>query len=237
MKRLLLGFGILAAVIAPPLSRNAYACVCMSIPDIRTSLSSADAVFSGQVIALDAFRVRFQVDRIWKGDSRSDITMLTGTEDLGNGMMRSNSCNYGYRAGQKYVVYANGAPDKLMSHACTRTKLTTLAEVQGLDAIVTSRKVGNEVRACSGNSSPEIRVTAANANSLALSGVAVSVEGSGRQYGALTDRSGKSTLAGLNAGEYKITASADGYLPRQLSISVGAGACVETEIYLVPSGK
>jgi hypothetical protein len=233
MKNFLLGFGVLVALLAPPLSTDAFACSCAETPTIAASLSQSDAVFSGQVVALDTFRVRMHVDKVWKGETRSEVTLLTGVEDLGNGMMRSNSCNYSYRAGETYVIFASGTSDKLMARGCSRTAVAKPADLQDLDAVVNHKKVGAEIRACSGTN--EIRIATANPDSQAIPAVTLTAEGSGKKYGALTDRSGKTTFTGLQPGEYKITASAEGHLAKQSTVNVTANACVEAALYLVPN--
>jgi hypothetical protein len=202
-------------------------------------VSGADLVFSGQVVIADMFRARFQVDKVWKGESRSEITMMTGSEDLGGGMVRDNSCNFHYRAGERYVVYASGPPDRLLSRGCSRTAVATLAEVQGLDAVVLHRKVGAEIRACAETTSAggEIRIVTATPTAQPIPSVTLIAEGAGRQYGALTDVSGKSILYGLPAGEYKITANTDGYLAKQSTVNVQAAGCVEASLYLLPIAK
>lgn len=235
MKRLLLGLGVLAALIAPPLATDAYACSCMGFPTVATAAAQSNAVFSGQVIALDTFRVRILVDKVWKGETRSEITLQTGTKDLGNGTFSMNSCQYSYRAGEKYIIYAGGAPDQLQAYACSRTAITSPAEIQSLDAVILHRKVGAEIRSCSGTN--EIRIATATPDSRALPGVTLTAEGSGRKYGALTDRSGKSVFSGVQPGEYKIITSADGHLAKQTTVTVGANACVDASVYLLPAVK
>jgi hypothetical protein len=190
---------------------------------------------------VDTFRARIQVERVWKGETRGEITMLTGVEDLGNGMMRSNSCNYSYRAGQRYVVYAGGAPGQLLSQPCSRTKVATAEEIDGLDQVARPKKVADEVRSCSGplsnSGAGEIRITISNPASQALPAVTLTAESSGRKYGAMTDKSGKSIFSGVQPGDYKITANIDGYLARQSTVTVPATSCVEASLYLIPAGS
>jgi hypothetical protein len=235
VKKLLMGFGILAVLMLPSLSTDAYACSCGGIPDIGSSLSRADAVFSGRVVAADMFRARIQVDTVWKGEAGSEITMLTGVEDLGNGMMRSNSCNYSYTAGATYIIFAGGAPNQLLAQGCSRTGLATPELARDLNTVARPKRIGDEIRSCSGTN--EIRVAMATPDSKPIPAVTLSAESSGRKYGSITDQSGKSIFAGLQSGEFKITASADGYLAKQSTVNVIANACVEASLYLLPIPK
>jgi hypothetical protein len=240
MRKMLLRFAFVAALIALPLSTDAYACRC-SEPPLNTLFSQADAVFSGQVVALDTFKLRVQVDKVWKGETRTDITMLTGARDLGNGAYSSTSCDYGFSAGQKYLIFASGTSDALITRQCSGTAPATELVTRGpaLDAIAAPRKVGVDVRACSLNltaasGTGEIRVLTATPQGQALSSVTLTAESGSRKYGAITDRSGKSIFSGLQPGEYKITAGVDGYLARQFTIAVPASRCVDTSLYLLP---
>src|SRR4051812_40928451 len=47
--------------------------------------SNSFAVFSGQVIAVDRFKVKFKVDKLWKGDFGDEIVLSTGAIDNGDG--------------------------------------------------------------------------------------------------------------------------------------------------------
>lgn len=81
--------------------------------------NGASAVFSGEVVALDTFMVKFKVDKLWKGDFSDEITMSTGAKDNGDGTYTSSSCDYNFKLGEKYLVYAQGASRK----RCRRTNV------------------------------------------------------------------------------------------------------------------
>jgi len=235
VKKLLMGFGVLAALVLPPLSTDAFACSCVGLPDVGTALTQANAVFSGRVVAADMFRARIQVDKVWKGEARTEITMLTGAEDLGNGMVRTNSCSYNYTAGANYIIFAGGTPDKLLSQACSKTGFATPELARDLDSVVRPKRIGDELRTCSGTN--EIRIAMATPDAKAIPAVTLTAESSGRKYGAVTDPTGKSIFTGLQSGEFKIIASADGYLAKQSTINVAANSCVEASLYLLPIAK
>jgi hypothetical protein len=132
MKRLAFSFVVLLAWFVFPLwIPKAYACICLVIPDIAGAVSGADVVFSGRVASSDRFMAHFEVEKNWKGQERSRITMLTGARDMGNGTIRVASCDFSYVAGQRYVVYAAGAPNALIAAGCSRTAILSDSEVKG----------------------------------------------------------------------------------------------------------
>jgi hypothetical protein len=162
MKRLALAVAI---ILSPLFYSAALGCGCTSLPDptpeeIRTArlkaFNSAAAVFSGKVIELEDNKVRFKVEKIWKGDSVDEITMVI-QEKGEHGKYVMTSCDYSYKLGEKYLVYADGAPDELRAHACSRTALLQNAdqEIRGLD----------EIRQPEIRNTEEITVTAKSKNS------------------------------------------------------------------------
>ena len=97
----------------------------------------ATAVFSGEVVELDTFKVKFRVEKIWKGEAADEITMLTGAIDNGDGTATTSSCDYDFNKGEKYLVYAYGAADELKTRVCSRTRTLEDAEkaMEELDLI------------------------------------------------------------------------------------------------------
>jgi hypothetical protein len=232
---------LLALLISPQLARTVYACSCGGIADIATSLTRADVVFSGRVVASDSFVGQFDVERIWKGPERSRITMLTGAISLGNGIVQSSSCDFHYTTGQKYVVYASGPESALSVPGCSRTAIQTDAEIQGLDALVFPKRIADVVRPCAANaagSSGELRILIATTGEKALASVTATLDGTGQSRGAMTDTSGHTVFSGLPAGDYKITVSLDGYSPKQSTVTVPSSGCVDASIFLLrPAGR
>jgi len=91
----------------------------------------AAAIFTGEVVALDALQVRFKIDKLWKGDFGDEITMSTGAKEIEGGKYAISSCDYSFTPGESYLVFAYGLePDKLQAHACTRTSPLKNAERQ-----------------------------------------------------------------------------------------------------------
>lgn len=142
MKRIAL---VVAMIFSPLLSSAAPGCVCLYQPDpsaeeIRVArlkaFDGATKVFSGKVLELSQNRVKFKVEKIWKGDSVDEIAMVIHEKD-GNGAYVMTSCDYSFKSGERYLVYAYGPPDELSTYVCSRTTLLKHAdqEMQGLDEI------------------------------------------------------------------------------------------------------
>jgi len=122
MKHLLILIAVVIAV--DSFATKAAACMC-ALPDntLRNQINSARthsrSVFSGQVLKIErsfpVILVTFQVDAVWKGPSAGTVMVTTDT----------GSCGYGFRIGEKYLVYADAAPKTtdLVTSVCTRTAL------------------------------------------------------------------------------------------------------------------
>ena len=124
----------------------AFGCVCFLAENptpesVRAARQKefvkATVIFSGEVIKLDEFKAEFKVDKIWKGDSINRFTMLTGTKDNGDGTQTSSSCDFSFKLGEKYLIYAYGELDELKTHDCSRSSLlkNAVEEVEGLEEI------------------------------------------------------------------------------------------------------
>ena len=120
LRPLLLGVVVLLLIA----QRHTAACSCVSDIPLCESFWNADAVFEGEVVDVDtgkgggtsflSRRVRFTVDRVWRGDVAGSIEVTTGS---GGG-----DCGYGFRKGRKYLVYASEWEGRLTTTICSPTK-------------------------------------------------------------------------------------------------------------------
>ena len=95
----------------------AFACRCprgKPSPD----LSKFGAVFAGKVLDEGDYRsptreVKFRVERFWKGGLSGEVVMRS----------YRNSCDWYFKKGESYLVYAYTSADgrALRTHKCTRT--------------------------------------------------------------------------------------------------------------------
>lgn len=111
----------LAAVVAGALvgPSPAHACSCAGSETPRDALSHADAVFEGRALRSDhagEFDVtRFSVLRAWKGASPGQIVGIATDRE-------PTACGVGFKASERYLVYAYVADGHLTTDSCTRTR-------------------------------------------------------------------------------------------------------------------
>jgi hypothetical protein len=122
-----------------------YACSCALTPTVEAQFIRSEAVFAGRVVEVKEQRnlngsmtkaALFEVSRIWKGGSESQIIIHTGS---GGG-----DCGYHFEEGKEYLVYAHpsnmyGDKELLVTIICDRTN--ALAGVQEDLAILGEGKV------------------------------------------------------------------------------------------------
>ena len=111
------------------LGNVALGCACTT-PDVPEALKRADAVFSGQAIAMKDGRVRFKVERVWKGISTAEATLLNSGALISKDkairvFKRVTGCNFEFEKGEKYLVYAARNGEFFDAHVCSRTKKLT----------------------------------------------------------------------------------------------------------------
>ena len=143
---ILTSFVVLAFSLAA--ERTALGCGCVSLPGEVTpeqaraklvrDFNEAFTVFTGEVVELDTFKVKFKVDKIWKGGFGDEIVMRTGAVVNGDGTYNSSSCDYSFKRDEKYLVYAYGdTAAEMQARACTRTRESGRAEqeIKDLDEV------------------------------------------------------------------------------------------------------
>lgn len=109
------------------LPSTAYACSCARPQSVEAQLSQSEAAFAGRVLEVKEQRslngrltkaALFEVSRIWKGGSESQIIIHTGS---GGG-----DCGFNFEEGKEYLVYAHpstmyGDKELLVTIICDRT--------------------------------------------------------------------------------------------------------------------
>jgi hypothetical protein len=67
----------------------------------------ATAIFSGKVIELGGFKVKFRVDKVWKGNIHAEFVMSSGTFPREKSEVVSmSSCSFRFKLGESYLIYA-----------------------------------------------------------------------------------------------------------------------------------
>jgi hypothetical protein len=145
-------FALLTALCALAWSPVAHACKCAEPEPPSAALASAQAVFQGEVAALqeidNALVVTLRVPKAWKGIVSAEEARVRTRKD-------SAACGYPFAVGENYLVYAQAlepAEDgvSLQVLRCGRTRPLAEAEEDlralGLGAIPVSAQAPNEVQ-------------------------------------------------------------------------------------------
>src|SRR6185436_17840056 len=138
---------LLFILLFSPLSMRRPECVCIKDPhpsaenvkaERRQAFDKATAVFVGKVVALDAYKVEFQLEKRWKGDSSpAEVVLSTGAKPFWEGgPPLTKECSYQFHLGEEYLVFAFGAVDKMEADVCLTLPIKdAAAEENGLDQI------------------------------------------------------------------------------------------------------
>ena len=151
-------------------SERALGCGCVQMfekPDaamaraaLVKAFNGATAVFSGKVIEAGRLRLKFEVEKVWKGDVGRQFVMSTGARQYDEETFSTSSCDYNFKPGEEYLVYAYPVdPDlhpsstDLQARECTRTKLAKSAEqeMKDLDEVQPHETRGTRQKAASRN--------------------------------------------------------------------------------------
>jgi hypothetical protein len=137
----------LLVVVISTLALDAHAVDCVCVKEAHPSeekikaerkqeYDKATAVFTGEVVALDGFTVKFRLKKRWKGDNQHEIVMSTGAIPGPDGTPIQEECSYQFRLGEEYLVYAHGAGQKMKAYICTTFLIKdAVEEEKGLDEI------------------------------------------------------------------------------------------------------
>lgn len=143
MRKLLLSVVLLFSL---PSAIRIFECVCVKDPhpssekvkaDRRRAYDQAAAVFAGKVVALDAYIIKFSLEKRWKGDSQDEVILTTGAVRGIDGTPLPDECSYHqFHLGEKYLVYAFGAGGNLKTDFClTLQAKDAVEEEKDLDEI------------------------------------------------------------------------------------------------------
>ncbi|HKC88075.1 MAG TPA: hypothetical protein VKG02_18970, partial [Blastocatellia bacterium] len=107
---------------------------CSKPVSVLAELEKSDAVFAGKVIAEEyrplktstaqdeVLTVRFAVEKWWKGARSEEVILYTSTIRNSERIISSEEEDFRFSVGERYLVYASGAPDDLRTNGCRRTK-------------------------------------------------------------------------------------------------------------------
>lgn len=132
MKQMLLSAASLLVIFQ---AASAYACSCLPRTP-QQHFETSEAVFAGRVIDIvqpnpegqgsrqrrptSEVKVIFEVSRIWKGQKRPRIVVMTSNS--------SASCGYSFQKREQYLVYASRQESQLGTGLCSGTKPLSSAQ-------------------------------------------------------------------------------------------------------------
>jgi hypothetical protein len=170
----------------------------------------ASAIFSGLATNISLFIppgrseseadmlvVRFRVEKSYKGEAGEEVEVLTPRSNLG--------CGYPFQVGERYLVYAHKASDKLMSTSCSATKLLDKAfEDIGYFQTLGSAPKGGSISGRVGKWNKDFQK---GTNTISwLPGIKVIAEGVGPTIYSVTDAEGNFQMKVSQAGQYRVRA-------------------------------
>jgi hypothetical protein len=222
---------VLATVLS---ARAAVACSCADPGPPCRAFPQADAVFVGQVEAIDdrgeaatpgAFRqVRLVVEENFRGAGVKPGASLEVVTGFGGG-----DCGYGFERRQRYLVYAQhrAGGGALYAGICSRT--SRLADATDDLAYLRARDRSERVAGIEGQID-ELRCDPGTKNTYLVGpmrGVTVIAEraGDGRRWESRTDGQGRFRIWDLTFGRYRVPG---GFVPEATTrddVSVESGVC------------
>ncbi len=135
-----------------------FACGCISMPNesvsdaVKYATEQSTMIFAGKVVGFEYRKgvpnqymerrkkdsgknveyetlvVKFQVGRWWKGEATTEVFLVTDETKNSDGTWSGSSCDYHFKEGESYLVYAYGKGNELRTYACTRTRPLTKTE-------------------------------------------------------------------------------------------------------------
>ncbi len=83
---------------------------------------------SGKHNDYETMVVKFQVEQWWKGEATTEVFLVTDETKNSDGTWSGSSCDYHFKEGETYLVYAYGKENELRTQKCTRTRLLNKTE-------------------------------------------------------------------------------------------------------------
>lgn len=221
-----------------PAAADACSCATEGLP--CGAAWRADAVFVGHVVSIESSttpgnflfsrRAELAIVEAFRGLQLSQVTLVAG----------GSNCDYPFRMGETYVVYAYRSPDGTLSTSiCARTRpvaqatedLTYLRSLATIDPGSPAR-IDGQVRLWEYPAPPGGQLKP-------VPGIAVTATGGGRTVSTRTNDRGDFELTGLTLGTYDLVASApDGYDAVKLTFGIrDPRGCGRPTLYIRHDGR
>lgn len=83
---------------------------------------------TGKAISYETLVVKVRVKQWWKGEVPTEIYLLTDRTRNADGSSSRSSCDYTFRKGETYLIFATGKENDYRTSSCARTRKMTEAE-------------------------------------------------------------------------------------------------------------
>ncbi len=83
---------------------------------------------NGEQIDYETLVVKVQVKQWWKGEAPTEIFLLTDSTKNADGTSSLSSCDFSFRQGESYLVFATGKENEYRASNCLRMQKLTQAE-------------------------------------------------------------------------------------------------------------
>jgi hypothetical protein len=229
------------------------ACSCASGETLCDAYQKASAIFVGitlsdvpassqhEVYALGKGKetvtwqeklFRFSIEQSFKGIEGTEVEVQTGLD--------GGDCGYGFKKGERYLVYArfDSKTNRYHTSICSRTRLYSGASedldfLRGLPDSATSTRISGTIRHYTNETNKGgYRI------SRPMSGIKVLITGQGQTVQAITNDDGVYQVVGLQPGTYKVKAEAPANLSgKELEIKLTVGGCAAANILIQSDGQ
>ena len=119
LKAVAAGLGMAVAAMVFPSVAAACSCVAASNPTpahvrkaVQDELNRSAVVFVGEVVTVDQFEAMLKVETVWKDKDKAPETVrMLQARRMPDGTAVINTCDYTFKTGAKYLVFANPSTD------------------------------------------------------------------------------------------------------------------------------
>lgn len=176
--------------------------MCLAVEPVCEAYWKTPIVFSGEVLSIEPFdnpagkiysphrRVRFRVDRSWRGEAAAEAIVTTASS--------SGECGFEFQVGTQYLVFAHARDGKWITSICSAT--TPLAKAT--DAVKYLEQVSNPPFA--GRIFGTATISVERRPRPPAPGFTVTLSDSSRSWTATTQSDGSFEFRDMPAGKYRI---------------------------------
>jgi hypothetical protein len=221
----------LLAWIALPYATRA--CDCMNAGAPCKAFANTQAIFAGRVLSItppgERTFITFEVMQAYRGVTEKTVVMWAATSD----------CDYAFKEGVSYLVYAasNSPTERLHTEICTRTR--PLADAKDDIDFLTHKDDPARASGIVGDVTMQYRDSQNRLQPASSSaGISVVISGVGVRKTVPTRKDGHFEIWGLEPGAYRVSPTfPDGFQKAAQTVKLAAQSCEDVHFIAVPPPK